>query len=696
MTELIESVRLGFQDVPVPEEVRQAALGGLERWLEQVPEDRPMVEALAEDGCWDLLLDSFYQLIPFGTGGRRGPVGPGPNRINARTITSSVQGHAEYLRARHGDSLSVVIACDVRRYRDARKLYPSRVPNPLYDLTSRDFARLAARVYAANGVKAWVTPSTMSTPELSYAIRHLGAQGGLNVSASHNPPDDNGAKIYNNLGGQEIPPHDEHLVEVVSRVESVRTLSWEEGLASGLIELVPESVHSAYVGVNLACARNPAARSAQVVFTPLHGTAERTVVPVLREAGFRVDLEPSQSTPDGAFPNVPFGIPNPEVPQSMDRAVELAQRLGADLVMACDPDADRLGVVVRHRGQWRFLNGNEMAALVVYALARPGGVVVKTEVTSSLIGRIARHAGAEVVGNLLVGFKYIGDAIRSLEETGSFQGVSGDFVVGVEESHGVLVTTAMRDKDAAGGALVLAELASLEKERGRTLVDVLEDRWAQVGYVSNRLLSTVMLGAAGRARIEAIQQSFREDPPTHIGGRKVSAFHDRSDPQGVFGPIVSETDRASRNVLVFEFDWRDGGPVARLILRPSGTEPKNKIYAELAPVSRPHRVPDPPEVVNAACLAMAEDFAMLMLERVGMALPRWALKVSGLVPVEQKLHFANELMPELVDRLQAGEEADSWLDEQLAPYGKDPRGLVAPAVHAYPGQTPGLRELFPL
>lgn len=678
MAELLNRARRGFESVPVPPSVREAALGGLERWLTQVPEDEGVLSQLADQGAWELLVDSFYQVIPFGTGGRRGPVGPGPNRINPRTLGTSIQGHAQYLRARH-DQVQVVIAYDVRCFQDARGLYPADIS--LRGTTSQDFARYAARVYAANGVRVWIAPAPLSTPELSFGIRFLGAQGGLNVSASHNPPDDNGAKIYNHLGGQEIPPHDEALVDIVARVDSVNALGWDEGRSAGLIQDIPDHLHAAYVAANIACSQHPRARSAHVVFTPLHGTAEATVAAVLSEAGFRVDIEPTQRPQDGAFTNVPFRTPNPEVPQSMDRAVALARSLGADLVMACDPDADRLGVVVAHDGGWRFLNGNEMGALVVHALARPGGVVMKTEVTSGLVERVARAGGAEVVGNLLVGFKYIGEGIRCLEQTGRFQHAEGDFLVGVEESHGVLVTSAMRDKDAAGGALVLAELASLEKSRGRTLVDTLEQCWAEVGYVSNRLVSTVMRGAVGRARIESIQDSFRTRPPSRIGDREVTAFHDRRDPDGPFGAIVSNTDDASRNVLVFEL-----GPDARLILRPSGTEPKNKIYAEVAgPV---------PAEVDDACRELAWDFAQLMLERVEMPIPRWALRVSDLVPVELKLAFAHEILPELVRRLHEGDPVDPWLDAALEPFGKDARGLVADAVAAFPGTTPQLRALF--
>ena len=687
---MLDAARRGFSTLKVDPSVVEAALSAMRTWLSdpRTSEYAPMIEALAAAGSWELLLDSFYQVIPFGTGGRRGPVGVGPNRINPFTIQSSIQGHCVYLKQRHGQGpLSVVVAYDVRRYQDARGLYPKGVPSPVRGLSSRDFAELAAGVYAANGVTVHMlsrsSDSFVSTPELSFAIRYLGAHGGLNVSASHNPSDDNGAKIYNHLGGQEVPPNDEELVDIVAQVQDVRFLPYERALAEGLVvELQPE-VHAAYLQTNLDCSLSPQARSARVVFTALHGTGDTTVVEVLRAAGFEVALEPTQASHDGAFPNVPFGTPNPEVPQSMDAAVAYAQELGADLVMACDPDADRLGLVVKHGGGWRFMNGNQIGALVVrYALDHghggPRPVVIKTEVTSSLIERVAKARGAQVVGHLLVGFKYIGEGLRALEEEGRFHhalGGVGAFAVGVEESHGVLVTPHIRDKDAAGAALMLAEAASLEKQRGRTLVDLLEDCHREVGFGSNGLISTVMRGASGQACIVAIQDSLRQDPPRWVGGREVTAFHDRRDPDGPFGALLCETDRSARNVLVFEL-----GPDSRVLLRPSGTEPKNKVYAEICGVPGQ----DPAEV-DAATRALAEDFALLMLGRVGLELPRWALKVSDLLPVEQKQAFAEVIMPGVAARLRAREPVLDWLEEVLQPFGKDPRALLLPGVRAWAG-----------
>lgn len=687
---MLDEVAARFATLPVRPDVQARALANLERWLgsTEFAPYHPQIHALIASGRWDLLLDSFYQVLPFGTGGRRGPVGIGPNRFNPWTLAASVQGHLVWMRGRLGDGpLHVVLAYDVRRYLDANGVYDRSLPNPCLGLSSRDFAEVAAGVYAAGGVTTTLLPrgstTYVSTPELSFAIRHLGADAGVNISASHNPPDDNGGKFYNRLGGQEVPPDDEAMAEEVARVTEVRALGFAEAHAAGFVRDYTPDIHAAYLQANLATSLRPEARKTHVVFTGLNGTGDTTVAAVLDAAGFRVDLEPTQAPHDGTFQNVPFRTPNPEVRQSMDRAVELAGRLGADLVMAADPDADRIGLVARKGSDWRFFNGNELAALVTAWRLDQGRfthpLVMKTEVTSDLVRRVAEKRGAYVIGHLMVGFKYIGDGLRQLEDTGSFGGFRGtvdDFVVGVEESHGVLVTAALRDKDAAGAALALAEYASVLADEGLTLVDALHGLWAEVGYVHNELVSTVMRGAAGKARIERIQAALRADPPAEIGGLAVTAFHDRADPAGPLGPIRSGTDAQSRDVLVFEL-----GDTARLLLRPSGTEPKNKIYVEYRGTPGADLATEVPRCA-AAARELARAFTQLMLARVDILLPDWALRVSDLCAIEQKAHFAERFIPGVRERL-GQEDVQSWIDTELRPYGKDPRGLVAEAVRAW-------------
>ncbi len=720
-------VQAGFAALPVREELKIAALANLEQWLgDAYAPYHPQIRAMIEKERWDLLLDCFYQVLPFGTGGRRGPVGVGPNRYNPQTLAASVQGHVAWLRLLYpgqegaGKQLSVVLAWDVRRYLDAAGLYERTLPNPCMGLSSRDFAEIAAGVYAANGVRVVMLPpeseTFVSTPELSFAIRHCGASGGLNISASHNPPDDNGGKFYNALGGQEVPPDDERMAQLVEQVERVEQIPFAAARASGMVVDYSPDIHAAYIAANLATSLSPEVRDTHVVFTGLHGTGDTTVAEVLAAAGFRVDIEPTQASHDGAFPNVPFRTPNPEVRASMDRAVALAQEVGADLVMACDPDADRIGLCARVRAgepAFRFFTGNEIGALITeYRLTYgPAGVrpiVLKTEVTSDLIRRVGLRHGARVIGELMVGFKYIGEALKRLEADGRFAGVEGtlaDFCVGIEESHGVLVTPSMRDKDAAGAALGLAEHAGRLKREGRTLVDALHGLWEREGYLHNELISTVMRGAAGRGRIERIQQQFRADPPTEIGGCAVTAFHDRSDPAGPLGPIRSGTDAASRDMLVFQL-----GPDRRILLRPSGTEPKNKVYVEVCgrPVAEMVGADLAAEQarVAAEARALATAFVQQMLAGVGIALPAWAVQVSDLVAVEQKQHAAEVLLPEVLARVASGDAPEAirgWVEQQIQGYGRDPLRLLAPGIQAWlaeqtgaAGERAGVRAVFGL
>ncbi len=691
----------GFAALPVGEGDRARALANLERWLGEPAFEsyRPQLERLIERERFDELLDGFFRVLPFGTGGRRGPVGIGTNRFNVHTLASSVQGHADFLREREPEELrSVVVVYDVRAFHDLRRIYDPQIPNPLLGTTSRDFARAAAEVYAANGVRVFFPgDGFLSTPELSLAIRRLGATAGLNISASHNHPDDNGGKFYDASGAQHVPPHDEELARLVDAVTGIRRTPFEEARASGLIVPIPPEQHRAYVDLNVAQSLDPEARSARVVFTPLHGTGGNTVAAVLEAAGFAVETVPEEALPDGSFPAVPFRAPNPEVRESMERAVRLAGERGAELVMACDPDADRIGLCARGRdGSYRFFDGNEIACLVTHykleKLASQGRLpakplVVKTEVTTELLAAICRRFGATLVGDLLVGFKYHADVLAQVER-GELPGgfTLEDFVIAVEESHGVLVTPAIRDKDAAGAAILLAELASRLGDEGLTLGDYLDRIHLELGYCANRLTSTVMSGAQGLANIRRIQAALREAPPVELGGLRVVEVRDHLDERGVHGPIRSGTDAASRDVLVFQLE---GG--GRVILRPSGTEPKNKAYVEvpLAPLGR--------EAGSAAlarqrregdriALEVADALSQYMLRRIGVDLPRFALRVSGLVALDKRIDFAERFVPALVERARQGpttSELSAWIDDELESYGKDARGLTGEALGAF-------------
>lgn len=702
--------KLGFANLRVPETLKENALRALSYWLTEaslVPY-RAQLLWLIDKEHWSLLLDSFYRMLPFGTGGRRGPVGVGSNRFNPWTLGSSVQGHVAYLRERLGQAaLSVVIAYDVRVFRDLRELYDPDLPNPLLGMTSRDFARIAAGVYAAHGIQVHMLPGDaqtyISTPELSYTIRRLGADAGLNISASHNHPDDNGGKFYNAQGAQDVPPDDEAMASKVAAVTAVKALDFSAVEASGLLTPVLPDVHESYVALNLSQSLQPSARHAKVVFTPLHGTADSTVGAVLRQAGFEVLLVKEQAMPDGSFPAVPFRAPNPEVPAAMGMGMALAQHVGADVVLACDPDADRIGACSRAtNGAYRFLTGNEIAVLVThYKLeqlqslgrlpSRP--LVIKTEVTTELLRPITAHFGGTLIGDLLVGIKYHANALHQIEQRqlyGDVEAALEDFIIAAEESHGILVTPDMRDKDAAGAALLLAELAALQRQQGRVLLDYLDDIYRRHGYFANLGTSMVMSGAEGADRIQHIQQTLRGAPPAELGGWEVTQAVDHWNETGVHGPLLSDTDRAARNVLAYRL--ANG---ARVIVRPSGTEPKNKVYVEVP--ARPlgleagdDELAGNKAVTDALAQRLIDDFVRRMLATIGVELPDYALRISDLVPLDRRLDFVERFVPDFEEWAVActqgpgGLESPSdWIDERLATYGKDARRLVGDAMAAY-------------
>ena len=716
---LADEARKGFAAIAIDDALKRAALAHLEDWLATdkfadllAPSDYvPLVEWMVRDEKFDFLLDGFYQVIPFGTGGRRGPVGIGPNRINPYTIASSVQGHVEYLRRKLGASakLKVVVAYDVREFQDLRGAYPKDVPNPLIGLTSKDLAQIAASVYCAAGVTSYMLPDEpadfISTPELSFLIRRYKAQGGLNVSASHNHPDDNGGKFYNDQGGQEIPPDDEQMVDIVETITDVTSIPYSDARSRGLIHDITAADRQAYIDLNLALRMKSQPGPAKIVFSNLHGTGINTVGRCLQEMGFELGKQyfevPEQRDYRGDFANVMFRCPNPEVPQSLDLAIKRASEVGADLVLATDPDADRLGGVSKNGDHFEFLNGNEFAVVITrYRLEklRETGklpdkpLVIKTQVTTELITRITESYGGVVIGDLLVGFKYIGNILKQLEQSGRFGIVKAslsDFILGTEESHGLLVTPEVRDKDAAGASVVLAEMASDLAAEGRTLYDYLIDTYKQYGYHRNFLRSTIMQGASGSAAIQSIQRLLRENPPETVGGRRVLSVTDYWDEEQ-FGPFVSNTDRFGRNLITYHVE---GG--IKATIRPSGTEPKNKIYIEKA--SNPVGADASDAVFQAArdkvdreVQDFSNAFLKTMLALVDIHLPAYALEISDLVSINNKQHFAEAFTPGF-ERLAAGsgsdEELNAWIASQLKSYGPDARLLVGPAFDSYLAQA---------
>jgi phosphoglucomutase/phosphomannomutase len=642
--DLFARAKEGFAQLDVPEVTRQNALKYLELWVssEDFAPYLPQIAWLIDKGDFSGLLDRFFQILPFGTGGRRGAVGIGPNRMNLWTLGASVQGHSDYLKQKFPGKkdLTVCLAFDVREFRDKNGKYSKDLPNPIMGLSSRDFAHHAAKIYAANGIRSWVLPreskAYFATPELSLFIRLYGAQGGLNISASHNPPDDNGGKFYEERGAQPVPPDDQLMADLVDKIDRIRVMGWNEAEAGGLIRYFDDSAHRAYLDLCLKGSLIDAPRKSihgqdefKLVFTPLHGVGSMTAMEILQERGFKVIPVSEQMAPDGQFPNVTKS-PNPEVPESLDRAEIVARAHNADLVLATDPDADRLGgLYPGPEGTWHFLNGQRMAALITWfklskyqeqGRLEHKAVVVKTEVTTSQISRIVEDFQVQLVGDLLVGFKYIADVIYQLElagRCGNVEAAPTDYLIGTEESHGAMVSHQIRDKDAGGAALLLAECALDLKRNGSSVFQKLEELASKYGYFQNTGINIQLPGLDGRIKMEKMLESLRNNPPKTIAGMDVTRFEDLRDPSGKLGPIKGATDSSSRNVLIFEL-----GEKARAVLRPSGTEPKAKIYIETSSSARHKGQSDEDWAntksgVDAVAKAIGADFTKQATARVG-------------------------------------------------------------------------------
>ena len=654
--DLIANARAGFAGIDADPALKEVALANLNTWLTHpdFAAYRPQLEHLAAAGAWSVLLDSFYQVMPFGTGGRRGAVGIGPNRMNLWTLGASVQGHCEYLRQRFPgvSPLRVVLAFDVRQFEDKRKVYDPALPNPVLHLSSREFCQHAAGVYAANGIQALILPPDskryLPTPELSFTIRHAHAHGGLNMTASHNPPDDNGSKFYDDRGSQLVPPEDQLMSEMVERVTAIKHVPFAEAVRAGKVQYLDDAPHRAFIEM---CRKgsvlgSPKADELRVVFTPMHGCGQFCAGETLEAQGFRPIPVPEQMAPDGQFPNV-TATPNPEVPACMDRAERVGLERGADLIISTDPDADRLGGMANRspdgKGTFRFLTGNELAALLTHfklaQLARTGSlpaspIVITTEVTTGQITRIGRQFGAQVIADLLVGFKYHADAMWQIESTGQFGDVRGsinDFVIATEESHGIMATSALRDKDSAIAALLLAEAALYQKRQGRTLVDYLDDLNRQFGYFRNELLNIILTGLEGKLNMGRMLDALRKNPPASIGGLPVTGFEDLQDENGRMGPFKGDTDKAARNFLIFRL--AGDGVNAKVCLRPSGTEPKAKAYIEVS--GQPWKAGTPQAAWDAQCAEIdkrvqqvASDFLTQALATIGQTPAPGADKLS--------------------------------------------------------------------
>lgn len=689
--EINATLDAGFAKLDVGQKYKDAAKTNIVRWLTETEftEYQPQIQHLLEAGHWDYLLDCFYQVIPFGTGGRRGEVGIGPNRINFWTIQSSAQGHSQYLIKHYGEEAQkrgVVLTFDVREF-VTNQYFNDDLPNPVRNLNGNDLARSAAEVYAANGIKTYLFDSVRTTPELSFAIRHLNCVGGDMFSASHNPPEHNGKKVYDEFGGQLVPPDDEHLVtEVTQNVKEIKTRDFSDAQQAGLIEMVGETVDQAYIDAvaNLALGT---ARDLKIVFTPLHGCGGTSVVKVLEKVGFTVESDPKTSTPSGKFENVTFNIPNPEVIQSFDTPLKFAEQQDADILLNSDPDADRIGIMVKHQGEWRFMTGNEIAAVLTeYVISKrqaevgEKGIIIKTAVTTNLLTNMAKHNKLQIIGDLLVGFKYIGALMNEIEKKGEIN----NLLIGCEESHGYIAGNYVRDKDAAIAGLWLAEAAAEMKEKGKTLIDYLEMVYSKYGFFQNYLTEIRLPGAEGMSQIQKIQNTLRDDRPASFGRFQVENFEDWADRT----PIVSETDRASKNGLVFTFQPVEGTSSMKVTVRPSGTEPKIKMYFEIG--STPFAVEEI-ETIKAQMQSLMEEFEkafmLVCYKAIGVDFPERGFLLFWQLPLKTKMQYF-EIEADIAALKELPQaERQTKLDNMLKFLGSDPIQKVDKAFQAQYGQS---------
>lgn len=541
------------------------AVVNIEKWLVEpkYAEYKTELQAMIAEERWNELEDAFFKIIEFGTAGRRGTTGIGSNRINRVTIGESTQALCEYAAQADSNAVNkgIVIACDTR-------------------LTSEELSRYAASVCAANGYKTYIFDSFRSTPELSFAVRHLKAAAGIIISASHNPPSDNGFKAVWSDGGQLVSPHDSGVLAAAEQSTTILVTDFEEAVNDGRITVIGEEVDVAYIAAVVE-QNETSARDISIVYSPLHGAGQTNTLPVLQKAGFMVTVVDEQMIPDGNFPTIANGKPNPEEKDANDRAVALMLAEDADMAITNDPDADRVGIMVRQGEQAIYLTGNQTASLAVdYSLRAlrekgiltPQHYIVKTIVTTDMMSAIGDKYGVKTYSNLLVGFKYIGELILKKEATDEV------FVVGGEESYGLLKGDYARDKDGAVGALVLAAYAAELKQEGKTLFDRLNELYDEYGLYVERLDNLQCPGADGFKQMKMIMQSLRDQPPAVIAGEKVTAVLDyqtlrRTD---IETGNVTGIDCVSGNVLVYEF----GDTRRRVSIRPSGTEPKMKFYVQ--------------------------------------------------------------------------------------------------------------------
>ncbi len=548
------------------ERLTPSALENLKVWLTEAryaDYRAPILEAV-EAGKWQHLDDVFWTIIPFGTGGRRGRMAPfGSNAINDRTIGESAQGLATYVleTAKPGQSLSCAIAYDTRH-------------------RSRHFAELCASIMVANGFTVYFLDDYRATPQLSYAVRYKNCDCGIMVTASHNPPSDNAVKVYWSTGGQVLPPHDKAIIDRVMSVQEIKKVDFASALADGKVKIVTKEIDEAYLAEASKFAW-PGPRELKLIYSPLHGVGSNAVLPLLSRAGFTdVTVYARHAEPSGDFPNVPGHVSNPENSKVFDEIITSAQQSGADLILATDPDCDRMGcaapLTADVSGKWGTLTGNQLGALLTdFVCLRmkelnrltQDSYVIKTLVTTELTRRVSESYGVRCEGNLHVGFKWIAGVMDAVGPDG--------FVFGTEESHGYLIGQYARDKDGAVACLLMAMMAAHWKQQGKSLHERLLELFAQHGCHEESLVNVQMEGSEGMSRMRDLMAAFRSRPPQSLGGIAVAAVRDyKALTVTPVGGQPQKLDAPPADMVMLDLA-EDGNYFA---VRPSGTEPKVKFY----------------------------------------------------------------------------------------------------------------------
>ncbi len=523
-------------------------------WKEKCEDEKLRAELVEIDGKDDEILDRFYKKLEFGTAGLRGVLGAGTNRMNIYTVNQATQGIADYLNSEF-ENPSVAIAYDSR-------------------INSDVFAKETAGVFAANGIKVYIYPELVPTPMLSFAVRRLSCSSGVIITASHNPAKYNGYKCYDPEGYQMTDAAAAAAYEFIQKVdifEDVKRMDFEKGLSEGIIEYISEEISEEFFSAVSSKVINPDVcknTDLKIIYTPLNGTGNKPVRKILDRLGIKnVKVVKQQELPDGNFPTCPY--PNPEIRQAFECAIEMAKTEPADLLLATDPDCDRMGIAVYDGKDYKLMTGNEVGALFTeYVLSQykekgimpKNPVVIKSFVTTDLVRVIANDYGAKVA-DLLTGFKYIGEYITNLERKGQ----ESDFIIGMEESYGYLLGIHARDKDAVVASQLVCEMAAYYKSNGKTLIDVMNEIYGKYGIYLNRVDSFEFDGAAGMQKMADIMASLRSSTFGEIGGLDVLEKTDYKD--------TEKTGLPSSNVISFKLDGGNG-----VVVRPSGTEPKIKIY----------------------------------------------------------------------------------------------------------------------